>query len=195
MTETLGLSGALPTSTVTNVTATISDNVNAMVLAKYTVDKLKLYAGYEWMQFANPSNPVSGFTDETGTAFCTSCSINGVPTVINNSAFINDRIQQVVWTGARYSLTSTIDVAAAYYHFWQNEYASGSNIAKCSVNSVSVSSCSGSIDAASVMIDWQFAPKWDTYIGTLYSKNNGGLDSGFQVNNNWATTAGLRFRW
>jgi hypothetical protein len=39
------------------VTATLSDNTNVMLLAKYTVEKLKLYAGYEWMQFAPPGDP------------------------------------------------------------------------------------------------------------------------------------------
>jgi predicted porin len=34
------------------LTATLSDNTAAMAAAKYTVDRLKLYAGFEWMQFA-----------------------------------------------------------------------------------------------------------------------------------------------
>jgi predicted porin len=143
------------------------------------------------MHFANPSDPVSSFTDETGTGFCsTGCLINGVQAIVNNTAFTTERTQQVAWTGARYSVTPTVDVAVAYYHFWQNNYTT----ANCSVASPA-SQCAGAIDAMSFLIDWHFAPKWDTYIGTLYSKNNGGLDSGFQVNNNWATTAGLRFRW
>jgi predicted porin len=61
----LTLSGAptnaagVPTGTMLpqTVTAALSDNTNVMLLAKYTLEKLKLYAGYEWMQFAPPSNP------------------------------------------------------------------------------------------------------------------------------------------
>jgi hypothetical protein len=45
------------------------------------------------------------------------------------------------------------------------------------------------------MIDWQFAPKWDTYIGTMYTDLNGGLDAGYLSRSNWATTAGVRLRW
>jgi hypothetical protein len=51
------------------------------------------------------------------------------------------------------------------------------------------------VDAASALIDWKFAPKWDTYIGTFFSQFNGGLNSGFLARNNLATTAGLRFRF
>jgi hypothetical protein len=58
-----------------------------------------------------------------------------------------------------------------------------------------VGSCAGTLDAVSVLLDWKFAPKWDTYLGTLYSRNNGGLDSGFLAKDSLSTTAGLRFRW
>jgi hypothetical protein len=51
------------------------------------------------------------------------------------------------------------------------------------------------MNAASFLIDWKFAPKWDTYIGTFYSEMNGGLDNGFLSRNNLATTAGIRFRF
>jgi hypothetical protein len=51
------------------------------------------------------------------------------------------------------------------------------------------------MNAASVMLDWKFAPKWDTYIGTFWSETNGGLNSGFLAHDNIATTAGIRFRF
>ena len=55
--------------------------------------------------------------------------------------------------------------------------------------------CVGSVDAVSGLIDWKFAPKWDTYLGTMFSQFNGGLDSAFLARNNLATTAGVRFRF
>ncbi len=51
------------------------------------------------------------------------------------------------------------------------------------------------MDAASAMIDWKFAPKWDTHIGTFYSTSNGGLANGYLARNNLATTGGIRFRF
>ena len=37
-----------------------------MLLAKYVTSPLKLYAGYEWIQFAPPSDPQTGFTNIAG---------------------------------------------------------------------------------------------------------------------------------
>jgi predicted porin len=167
---------------------TISDNTNIMALAKYTVDRLKLYAGYEWMQFANPSDVVTTSFSDTGGYF-----IPG--SIITNNAFIRDKILQVVWAGVRYSVTDSLDVVGAYYHYDQNEYATGATLKNCMISAHAAGSCSGTQDVASALIDWKFAPKWDTYIGLMFTQLNGGLDSGLQVRNNWETTAGLRFRW
>jgi hypothetical protein len=51
------------------------------------------------------------------------------------------------------------------------------------------------LNAISGVIDWKFAPKWDVYLGVMRSQFNGGLSNSFFVNNNVATTAGLRFRY
>jgi predicted porin len=178
-----------PTTGSPALSLTISDNTNAMVVAKYTFDRLKLYAGYEWMQFANPSDPVFGsFTDTAGWLVTTGSS--------TNTTYNRDKVLQVVWAGARYSLTDSVDVVGAYYHYDQNNYASGAtNPGGCAATSGFNSSCAGTQDVASFLVDWKFAPKWDTYIGTMYTKLNGGLDSGLQVKDNWETTAGIRFRW
>ena len=45
------------------------------------------------------------------------------------------------------------------------------------------------------MLDWRFLPKWDAYIGTMYSQATGGIANGDITTNNWATTAGVRFRF
>jgi hypothetical protein len=45
------------------------------------------------------------------------------------------------------------------------------------------------------VVDWQFAPKWDVYLGVMSTSDNGGLANGFLKRNNIATTAGLRFRF
>jgi hypothetical protein len=188
----LGIAGSAPTG----ITATISNNTNVLATAKYTVDRLQLYAGYEWMQFANPSDPATRFTDIAGYV------IGGVPgTAINNTAYGKDKVLQVAWTGARYSVTGSLDVAAGYYHYWQNDYSNGAatsgskGLTTCAVATTAVSSCAGAQDAVSAIVDWKFAPKWDAYIGTMYTRLNGGLDSGFLARDNWATTAGVRFRW
>jgi predicted porin len=183
------------------MSATISNNTTVTAAAKYTVDRLRLYAGYEWIQFTNPSDPTTAFTDIAGDFLCAGCqALNGTNVVDNQYNF--HRITQIAWTGARYSLTDSLDLTGAYYHVWQNDYSGGLTFkntvggpTSCAVTEVASSKCAGTQDSASILLDWKFAPKWDTYIGTMYTRNNGSIDNGFLSNNNWATTAGVRFRW
>jgi predicted porin len=162
--------------------ATISDNNSVMLLGKYTYHQLRLYAGYEYVTFANPSSPVTtGFT-----------GIGGIPYAFANitqTTFkINEHLQ-VSWAGARYAITPSLDAGIAYYHYDQNSFHVGGFCNSAAV----ASSCSGQLNAASFDIDWQFAKKFDLYGGVMYSAVAGGLANGYQVFNNWAPTAGLRF--
>jgi len=180
------------------LTATISNNQNVMLLSKYTVGPLKLYAGYEWYQLAPPSDPVNtvtGFTD-----------IGGLPvgsgynnlTAISNVAYsaacgtgtCSDKVMQVMWTGARYAVNKDLDVVGAYYHYIQNTYTTAS----C-VNPTAHSQCAGTFDAVSALVDWRFLPKWDAYIGVMFSQVNAGLSNGYLARNNLDPTAGVRFRF
>ena len=211
----LGLTGAADkfgngiATGIQTMSATISDNTDFMIGAKYRLDRLTLYGGYEWIQYANPSDSYAtgtGFSDIAGDFVCANCnSLTGANAALYNGTNINttgfkfgDKITQFAWFGGKYAITDSLDVSSAYYHVWQNDYSGGvatASAVACSVSNRAQSSCAGSLDAASILFDRRFAPKWDTYIGVLYSKLNGGLDSGFLVNNNVSTTAGLRFRW
>jgi predicted porin len=162
--------------------ATLSDDTSVMLLAKYTYNQLRLYAGYEYITFANPSDPVTtGFTGIAGIPF--------LLTNINQKNFVNDEHLQISWTGARYAITPTLDTGIAYYHYDQNSFG------KVFCSNTSSSMCAGTMNAVSFDIDWQFAKKFDLYGGFMYSAVAGGLANGFQVLNNWAPTVGLRFRF
>ena len=93
------------------LTATISDNRAWMLVAKYTVGPLKLYAGYEHIRFMAPSDPQTAFTDIAGNFLCQGCeAFNN--TNINNAAFgvngLGDRRLHVMWTGVKYAVTGRI---------------------------------------------------------------------------------------
>jgi predicted porin len=69
------------------LTATISDDTSVMLLARYTNGPLKLYGGYEWIQFAPPSDRQTAFNNISGDFICLGCAaINN--TNINNTAFM-----------------------------------------------------------------------------------------------------------
>jgi predicted porin len=202
--------------------ATISNNTSGMVVAKYSFGSwgdpkaptpsgpsgipLTFYAGYELIQYANPSDPQTtsfrddgfqfNFTNAAGSVL----SANG--TTIANNAFnagcgsgtgCSDRIMQSMWTGAKYGITKDLDIIGAYYHYIQNSYVNGVN---CSWSVAAANArCQGYFDAYSAVLDWRFLPKWDAYIGTMYSAAFGGLANGDISRNNLATTAGVRLRF
>jgi predicted porin len=227
-TNTAGWPVAFPSGPLgSGLKATISNNTSFMAVAKYSFGSwgnpapivgkappasgpsgipLTLYAGYEWIQFANPSDPQTGSFRDDGFLFNfvnaagNALSANG--TTIANNAFngacgsgggCTDRIMQSIWTGAKYGITRDLDIIGAYYHYIQNQYviSTGATCAPAAVNS----RCAGWFDAYSMVLDWRFLPKWDTYIGFMYSAAFGGIANGDISRNNLATTAGVRFRF
>ncbi len=190
------------------LSSVISTNESIMTVAKYTVDRWKFYAGWQWIHFANPSDPFvasgSGFTDIAGDFLCVNCqSING--TNITSNFYTFEKILQLAWVGARYSLTDSLDVTGAYYHEWQNDFSGGVHVVNqaavnptgftCVQVSTVSSKCQGTKDTVALLADWKFAPKWDTYLGTQYNRNTGGDLNGYLQKDVWSVTGGLRFRW
>ncbi|MGC2122996.1 MAG: porin [Xanthobacteraceae bacterium] len=178
------------------LTATISDDTSVMLLARYTNGPLKLFGGYEWIQYAPPSDPQTAFTDISGSALCIGCAAFN-NTNISNTAFsgpaFSDKVLQVFWGGTKYAVTDSLDVMAAYYHYGQNNFvASGANVG-CS--SSIASQCRGTFDAVSIAADWRFAKKFDAYAGLMFSQVNGGLANDYLNRNTIDPTVGLRFRF
>ena len=166
--------------------ATISDDTSVMLLAKYAFNQFKVYGGYEHITFQNPSDPqLINFTDIGGyTAVYT-----GVGGQINNVAYTNNRIMQIMWVGGRYAFTDNLDTGVGYYHYIQNSF----NSTYC--NNTSSSACAGTLDAFSFDVDWKFAKKFDAYAGVMFSEVHNGLASGYLYKTNVDPTVGLRFRF
>jgi predicted porin len=180
------------------LTVTISDNSAVMLVAKYAIGPLKLYAGYEHIRYMAPSDPQTAFTDIAGAFLCQGCeAFNN--TNINNTAFgvngLGNKIFQVMWTGAKYSVTDNLDVIAAYYHYVQNSFFGTAPGGPAPCSGAEHPQCAGTFDAISAVVDWKFAPKWDLYAGIMFSQVNGGLANGFLQRNNIDPTVGLRFRF
>jgi hypothetical protein len=178
------------------LTATLSDDTSVMLLAKYSNGPVKLFAGYEYIRYAPPSDPFAadtGFNDIAGSFVCTGCAaINN--TNINNTAFsAGDKQFNVFWTGVKYTVITDLDVIAAYYHYDQPAYGAPVNCA--AAGSATPATCHGTFDAVSFAVDWQFAKKFDTYAGFMFSQVNGGLANGYLNRNTIDPTVGLRFRF
>jgi predicted porin len=180
------------------LTATISDNSAVMLVAKYAIGPLKLYAGYEHILYMAPSDSQFAFTDVSGDFLCQGCqAFNN--TNINNAAFgvngLGNKTLQVMWAGGKYAVTEDVDVIGAYYHYIQDSFFGTPTGGPAPCSGAEHAQCAGTFDAISAAIDWRFAPKWDVYFGVMFTQVNGGLAFGFLQRNNIAPTAGLRFRF
>jgi predicted porin len=173
------INGVGATGVATNVAigngqlaGTISDDTVFSVGARYTIGPWKLFGGYEHINYANPNNPINPG------AFAQGGFIIAAP---NNAAFPSDKILQTAWFGVRYAITPALDITGAYYHEWDNTYAtSAATLASCAAQGNAFSAtCAGTLDAASVVVDWRFARHVDVYAGVMYSQVTGGLANGF----------------
>jgi predicted porin len=152
---------------LTGLSATISDNIEWMVTAKYKWDQFEVMGGYEHIDFANPSNPVpAGFVNNYGFGFST----------VSNTAFPMDKVLQMMWIGGKWQATEHLTLIASYYHEIQNAFGTGA-IAGCSTT-VS-GDCGGTMDMVSFMADYVFTKHFDVYAGVEYSQAKNGLASGF----------------
>jgi predicted porin len=157
------------------VAATVSDNTVFQVGVKYVIGPWKLFGGYEHINFSNPNNPLNPG------AFVLGGYIAGA---VNNTNFTTDKVLQTAWIGVKYSITPALDITGAYYHEWQNSFVNSSNLTGTCSNA-SASSCSGSLDAVSLVVDWRFARHVDMYAGVMWSQVQNGLANGFlQANGN-----------
>jgi predicted porin len=162
------------------VAGTVSDNTSLMLLARYGIGPVKLYAGYETIRFVNPSVPLPvGSTIIGGYTLAT----------VSNTAFPNAKDLQVFWAGAKYAVRSDIDLIAAYYHEQQNSFGT------VSCSDASLATCSGQLNAASLLVDYRFAKRFDAYAGAMYSQVANGLASGFLNRSTIDPTVGLRFQF
>jgi predicted porin len=174
--------GVVPTVAIGygQLSSTVSDNTVFSVGARYTLGPWKFFGGYEHINYANPNNPLSPGAFLQG---------GFIAAVVNNAAFPSDKILQTAWFGVRYAITPALDITGAYYHEWDNTYATApGTLAGCAVLGSSSNQCAGTLDAVSVVVDWRFAKHVDLYAGIMYSQVTGGLANNFFVNNLGTTT-------
>src|ERR1700733_361779 len=160
------------------VAGPVSDNNSLMLLGKCGIGPVKLFAGYEFIQFSNPKDPLPVGTNIIG---------DYTLGTVSNTLFPNDKHLQVFWTGATYDVRPDVKLMFAYYHEQQNSFG----VVSCSNNSLST--CSGQLDAVSLVADWHFAKRFDDYAGAMYSQVRNGLANGFLQTKTIDPTVGLRY--
>ena len=160
--------------------ATISDNTGYSVQASYKLKPLKLYAGYEHIEYANPAHPIAADSVDIG---------GYVLSTVNNTAYTHHKELQISWTGVRYSVTPRFDLTVAYYRYDQNSYRAK----HCS--NTSAASCSGALNDASLVADYRLTGRFDVYAGVDYSSVLDGMAADYLNNTDWAPMIGVRFNF
>jgi len=170
-------------SPANSVAATVSDNTAYALMGWYNFGTVKMFAGYEHISFANPSRPLaSGYLDIGGY----------VLGYVNNTAYDSKKHLRVFWSGVKWSVTPGLYLAAAYYGYRQNSFATDKN-AGCS--SAVNSGCSGAANAFAVLSDYRLTGRCDAYLGTLWNGVQDGLASGFLHTSTLTTTVGVRVKF
>jgi predicted porin len=173
---------ALGDSPDKSLAGTISDNTAFSLLALYSRAPFKFYVGYENIKFANPETPLlAGFNVAAYTlAF------------VNNNAYPHEKILQVYWVGAKYSVDANLDLTVAYYGYHQGNYAATAEFAGCSTQ-VSAT-CSGELRDFSFDAVYRLTRRFDAFAGVMYSGVADGLANGYIYSkNNLNPTIGVRF--
>jgi len=174
--------------------ATLSNDIGVELLAKYKWDKVTFYGGYLYARLMNPSDDtLTGFPTVAEGIFIPPGAWNkGVYTnaAVTANAYTIQRVLQTVWTGAKWSVWSNLDLSAGFYYQNQNDY----NPAPCTGVGVNISSskCAGSQDAVSFLADWRPVKRVDVYAGVMVSNVYGGLANGFLHAQNYDPAAGIR---
>ena len=167
-----------------SLAATISDNTAFGIMANYSFGAPKVFAGYEHIRYANPTDPLESGADDIG---------GYKLAVVNNAAFPNDKILQVYWAGVKFAVNSSFDLTASYYGYSQNAYGSGAN-AGCSTTKSGT--CSGTESAVSFSADYRFTKRFDVYAGIMWTQVKNGLANGYDLNTSTVDpTIGLRWRF
>jgi predicted porin len=176
--------------------ATLSNNTGFLALSKYTWGPAQLFAGWEYFRQGNPSNDYpNGFKTIGGYSVPGNIIDNkAFPTVwITTNAFNIQRVYNTIWAGFKYAVNARLDVMGAFYYAWQNNFST----TPCTGQGIhtSSSSCAGTLDTLSLLIDYRPVKRIDVYAGVALSNVYAGLANGFQQTQNINPTVGVRIKF
>jgi predicted porin len=185
----------LPSWSISNTLgATISDNTGYSLQMSYNAKEffpIKLYAGWERIKYNNPSHPDPGGTIDIGgyqLGAATATNPN-VGNIVNNTAFNIQKIFQISWIGARWSVTPDFDLTVAGYGYNQKSFAANG------CTNVSSASCAGELADISLVADYHFTKRFDSYAGVNWSRVQNGLAAGFLFTSETSPMVGVRYNF
>ncbi len=107
--------------------------------------------------------------------------------IVTNNGFNIQKILQISWTGARWSVTPEFDLTGAGYFYNQKSFAANG------CTNASATSCAGEQADFSLVGDYHFTKRFDTYAGAMWSNVSHGLANGYLNTTMVDPTIGARF--
>jgi predicted porin len=163
--------------------ATISDNTGYSAQMSYNMKDyfpIKFYAGWERIKYNNPSHTVPNGSQDIG---------GYILGITNNTAYNIEKILQISWIGARWSVTPDFEMTLAGYGYNQKSFAANG------CRDASSSACAGTLKDFSLVGDYHFTKRFDSYAGVNYSDVADGLANGYINKSNWTYMVGARFNF
>jgi predicted porin len=175
--------------TTNTVYGIVTDNNGVLIAAKYTLDPLKFFAGYEYIWLNNPANPLGVGASGQGGYILSGVEDNNLD---------SERRLQDWWAGVKYAVGKKTDVTLSWYQQRQNDFRIPP---ACSPAAGFRASCAGTLDEGSLYTDHHFTKRFDGFAGIAYSYVTGGqaiaIPHGpgvpYYHNNNLAPAVGGRF--
>jgi len=166
----------------------VTDNNAVMVTAKYTMEQIKFFAGYEYIWQNNPHDPLGVGASDQGGYF-----MSGV----EDTNLDSEKLVNIWWTGVKYTARKKTDITFSWYQQRQNTF----RVPPTCVPGNFRSSCAGTLNEGSLYLDHHITKRLDAFAGIAYSWVSGGLAIAiphgpgvpYNSNNNFAPTVGTRF--
>jgi predicted porin len=160
------------------------------LLGRYQWEKFKFYLGYIYSRSTNPSQTYFPFGVPS-----VAPGIGAPPGFITTNAYTVPRELNTVWTGLRYAVTKTVEIASGVYWEIQNDFLAPPAVCTGSGTTTSSTRCSGGRYSYSFLAEYKPVPRLTIYGGVLVSNVYGGVASGYMHTENVAPTIGTRFQF
>lgn len=160
------------------VVATAFDTDAWMANVKAGVGPVTLKAGYQHLEYTNPSHPVEDQAID---------NLFSVPIAkpVNVTRYsTGTKKLDVLWVGGAWDATAKLSVQAGYYHVRQNDYSGGTATA---------SAKSGTSKFMSLLVDYRITKRFDVYAGHMGNEAAGGMAIPGYFATNGLTGMGFRF--
>ena len=175
--------------TANTVYGIVTDNSAILGAVKYTLQKFRFYAGFEYIWQNNPSHPLGIGAEAEGGYLMSGVEDNNLD---------SQKLVKIWWAGAKYAIDKKTDITYAWYGQLQNDFRVPQ---PCSVAAGFRASCAGTLNETALYVDHHFTPRFDAFGGIAYSYVTGGLAIAiphgpgvpYDFNNNIAPTLGGRF--